>query len=246
MFAALKSELIRILSLRSSLIYAILLTGTFYGPMTLLVVFFASEVNAPIGISELFIGSMFFLPIAVIFGAASTASEIRHGSTALSFLVQRHRWTSFVARVVANWLFIAINYVVGLGLAIGVSNFNPAGLELGDKFLPMAGLMLGSALFWNAIGVATGFIFRGVAMAVTLPLLWITVAETMMGVLPVKFFAELATWAPYGLTTSQLPGWIIGNEPLHSPAQMFGVLAAILAAFIAAGWALHTRRDVLA
>ena len=246
MFAALKSEFIRIFSLRSSLVYAILLTGTFYGPMTLLTAFFSSEVDSAIGINELFIGAMFFVPIAIIFGAAGTAGEIRHGSTALSFLVQRHRWTSFVARLLANWVFIAINFVVGLGLAIGVVNFYPAGVQLGDKFLPMAALMLGVALFWNSIGVACGFIFRGVAVAVTLPLLWITVAETMMTILPVKFFAQLSTWAPYQLSTSSLPGWVLGNVPMHTPSQMFAVLGAILAAFVAAGWALHTRRDVLA
>lgn len=244
---ALKSELTRILSLRSSLIYSILFTGAFYGPIVLIVMFFSGEVDTEgIGIDTLLFGSAFFIPIAIIYGAAATASEIRHGSSSLNFLVQRNRWSSYFARIAANLIFISVNYFVGLGLAFAVANFHPHGLTLDDKWALLIVVNWAVALLWTTVGVAFGFIFRNVAMAVAVPLLWITVAESILLSLPIESVAKFATWLPYYISNGPLPASILGSETPHSIPEMVAVLVGVLAVFVAGGFVLNSRRDVLA
>src|SRR5699024_12008364 len=68
--------------------------------------------------------------LAIVFAGTHAATEIRAGSTALSFLTQRTRWTSLAAQAAVQWAFLASAYVVGIGLALVAATFYPDGLAM--------------------------------------------------------------------------------------------------------------------
>src|SRR5699024_5778708 len=68
-----------------------------------------------------------FHVLAIVFAGTHAATEIRAGSTALSFLTQRTRWTSLAAQAAVQWAILASAYVVGLGLALVAATFSPDG-----------------------------------------------------------------------------------------------------------------------
>ena len=96
---ALRSELIKLSSLRSSLIYFILLTGSLYGPIVLQGLL-DSTMDMSLTWTALLSGGIIFQVLAVIYGAFSASSDLNNRLHGQAFLTQPNRW---------NWL-VAVSY----------------------------------------------------------------------------------------------------------------------------------------
>ena len=92
---ALKSEFRKMASVRGTIIWAILFTGSLYGFMVLQGLFSSQPMN--IEWSDLSTGLMVFILLAVVYGASAGASEINNHMQAHSFLTQKSRCQPAVA-----------------------------------------------------------------------------------------------------------------------------------------------------
>lgn len=248
MLNALHAEVRRLATLRSTLIYAILLTGALYGPVVLLTVSAAGRPeSAPINSGDLAQTIMIFGIVGIAFAGATTANEIRRGSTSISFLTQRFRWPSFVARLIVVAVFLTAMFVLGLLLVHVVAFFHPAGLELGAQGWAHLGVALAHMIFWALVAASIALVARSTVAAVTIPMVWLLLLENLIGILPFESARNISEWLPlYNwriLEDSTLAGAAGAITPHGVGAAVSAVLVA-LAVFLVAGFVSHTRRDV--
>src|SRR5699024_995843 len=88
------------------------LAGCCVGPITLMGIVYDPAYRGPIDAGDLGKCVSIFHVLAIVFAGTHAATEIRAGSTALSFLTQRTRWTSLAAQAAVQWAFLASAYVV--------------------------------------------------------------------------------------------------------------------------------------
>lgn len=245
MLSALKAETLRLLTLRSTLVYAILLTGALYGPPVLVVLL--GEGNSTYTASDIGQFAMIFMIVAIVFAGSSTAGEIRRGSLGVTFLSQRHRWVSYFARLIVAAVYISVLYVIGLILAWGVFVAGSDTVDLSDGGWAYLGLVLVQILSFVFITSGIAALTRSTAAAIALPLAWLLLIESLLASVPIKAFENIAQWTP-------LQNWsfLLGKtyEPASSAFITHGVLAAagavtvVTLVFIAGGCLAHIKRDI--
>lgn len=246
MLSALRAETLRLTTLRSTLVYAILLTGALYGPIVLITMFATGE-SAPLNHFDLSQTIMIFGMVAIAFAGATTANEIRRGSTSISFLTQRFRWPSFVARLVVVTVFLAAMFAVGMLAVQLVGLVHPAGLELGGDGWAYLGVGLAHMIFWALIAVCIAALTRSTVAAVTIPMVWLLLLENLISVVPYRAVQNVAEWLPLTNWNQIMESTMVGPEGVpapHSVGAAVAAVAAVLVAFLAAGLVSHTRRDV--
>jgi ABC-2 type transport system permease protein len=175
---------------------------------------------------------------ALLAGVLIMASESTHGTITQTFLVAPVR-----ERVVAAKVLVAAVAGAALALlaevvtiAIGV----PGGiLVVGNAGLVFAGTLVGASLA-AALGTGLGAIFRGQGSAIAVALVWLLVGESLVAAavghgdrfFPGRAFAATARGVRGGA------GEILGTWSGAAVAALYVV------AFLAAGTALLSRRDV--
>lgn len=175
---------------------------------------------------------------ALIAGVLITASESTHGTITQTLLVAPVR-----ERVVAAKIVVAAAAGVALGalaelltIVIGV----PGGiLHLHDAALVLVGTLVGASVA-AALGVGLGAIFRGHGAAIGVALVWLLIGESLLAAAighGVRFFPGHA-FAATAVGTRRGSNVVLGTWP------GVAVAAAYAAAFVAAGTALLSRRDV--
>ncbi|MDN6387835.1 MAG: ABC transporter permease, partial [Corynebacterium sp.] len=87
---ALRSETTKVLSMRSSVVYTILMVGSLSAPVALFMIF-ADAPDQVVDWALLSAGAMIFQIVAIIFAAATTAGDIRNHMHAQAFLTQSDR-----------------------------------------------------------------------------------------------------------------------------------------------------------
>lgn len=247
MLSAMKSELMRLLTLRSTLIYAILLTGSLYGPPVLVVALNSNEGTTTYTGADIGQFVMIFIIVAIVFAGASTAGEIRRGSLGVTFLTQRSRWMSYLARGVVACLFVALNFFVGIALALGVFKVGSTPVDLSGGGWEYLGLNLLAALSFVAITIGLAALTRSTSAAISLPLAWLLFVESLLASVPIKIFQEISQWTP-------LMNWSFLFGKVYPPAAsdfithgVGGAVAAVTVAtaiFFAGGWYSHVSRDI--
>lgn len=247
MLSAIKAEAFRLGTLRSTLLYSILLTGALYGPPVLLVLF-ARDGDSAISTGDLGQCAWIFLLVAVVFAGASTVAEIRRGSTSISFLTQPARWTSFLARLIVICVYLTGMYIVGLIAAIGVSSLHPEGVDLSGGGWAYMGLYLLQILFWAAIAMSLAVLTRSTAASVTIPMAWLLLIESLLSAVPISFFQSVAEWTPsnnWSLLLAQALSTSY-SSPLvpHGVAEAVAAVGATCIVFLGAGWYTYVKRDI--
>lgn len=238
---ALRAETTKLLSLRSSLVYAILLTGSLFGPVTLIALF---GDDATLDWSRILFGLQIFMLVAVIFAAATTAGDIRNHMHAQAFLTQAGRWQWVAAKITVTAVFTAVTYVLGTVLAIGVGAALGGTLSLGtDTFIPVVGLV--TNVLFAAMSVGLACVIRSQVASVAVPVAWLLVIDGMLGMAAesIGIFRPLAAIAPMQRQT-QLLG---GEDPLgfgFSTAVCYLIIIAWFAALAALGLWRNHRVDV--
>lgn len=191
---SLRSETTKLFSMRSTLVYAILLAGSLFGPVTLMGLF---GDRPDFDWSTITFGYQIFLLIAVVFAAATTAGDIRNHMHAQAFLTQRGRWEWVVAKMLTTAVFIAVLYVVGTALSLGVAAVLGSGTDLGSGLSIFYVPLIGSVIF-SAMTVGLACVIRSQVAAVAVPVAWVLLIDSMLGFAAeqIEAFRPLAAIAP--------------------------------------------------
>lgn len=246
---ALKSEAIKLFSLRSTWVYAFFLTFTMYGSVALYYV--VSNDSAPASWVSLTQGGAFFSAIAIIFMGSTVAGELDTRMFAHAFMTQDNRTAWLAARFLVNSLFLISTFIIGLVLSfIAILVFNKGSFG-GDgiaelyKLLGTIGLF---ALFAATIAVAT----RSKVAAISIPLLWYLAFDTsiVMGAKVASPLEKLWLISPtfrweqiaLGNPTEAAIGW--GLENYQPIAFNITVLAIWVTVALAGAYLVNARRDV--
>ncbi|WP_145943282.1 ABC transporter permease [Corynebacterium glyciniphilum] len=194
---ALRSETTKLLSMRSTLVYAILLTGALYGPVVLATLF--SSETPTFEWADLMNGAMIFIMVAIVFAASTTAGDIRNHLHAQAFLTQRSRAGWVTAKILVTLVFAFITYVAGVALTVGAAAVLGANLSLdgGGAFTPVWSYLLGGVAFpLMAVGLAC--VLRSPVVSVAVPTVWFLLIDGMIGetATHIEAFRPLAAIAP--------------------------------------------------
>jgi ABC-2 type transport system permease protein len=191
---SLRSETTKLFSMRSTLVYAILLAGSLFGPVTLMGLFGDQTIFTW---GTLTTGFQIFLLVAVVFAAATTAGDIRNHMHAQAFLTQQGRWQWVVSKMLTTAVFVAVLYLVGTALSLGVGAVLGSGMELGTGVTAFYVPLITSVLF-SAMTVGLACVIRSQVGAVAVPIAWILVIDSMLGFAAeqIEVFRPLAAIAP--------------------------------------------------
>jgi ABC-2 type transport system permease protein len=194
---ALRSETTKLFSMRSTVVYAILLTGALYGPVVLATLF--SSETPTFEWADLMNGAMIFIMVAIVFAASTTAGDIRNHMHAQAFLTQPGRITWVTAKLLVTLVFTFVTYVVGVALSVGAAAAFGANLslDLGGAFTPVWSYLLGGIAFpLMAVGLAC--VLRSPVVSVAVPTVWFLLIDGMIGetATHIEAFRPLAAIAP--------------------------------------------------
>lgn len=238
MLNALRSEVIKQTTLRSTAVYFVLLIGSLFGPVVLLGLLNTDQYR--LGPAQpwdmLFDGFFIFAAIAVAFTASRTTSDIKNHMTAQSFLTQPGRWQSLAAKFVVLIGFVVLAFAVGTALiAVAVMAFGGS-VDNGNLAPVFAALAM--AVTVAAVGVGFAALVRNSIVAVALPMIWIFVGETLMQAAASSY--EILEIPGKALLTQNYTN-IAGQESVGLAVAIF---AAWIVVFGVAGFASHRMRDV--
>lgn len=242
MRCALKAEALRLLSLRSTLIFAVLLVGSCFGPIIVMTLQYDIEYGGPIEAGDLGKCVSIFHVLAIVFAGAYTATEIKTGATAVSFLTQRTRGTALAAQLIVESVFIIATYIVGMTLALGASLLYPDGLTMTTRGWAYLGVYLIIVLAWAAMTTSLAVITRSVATAIAVPLVWMLLLEQLMSIVPM--FAQLVQWMPFSAGMSVLAHTLGESSSPMAIAQTIIALVVPAVLPVGIGYFSHMYRDV--
>lgn len=241
MTPAIRAETRRILSLRSTMVFAALLIACCFGPIIVMGVVHDPEYRGPIDAGDLGKCVSIFHVLAIVFAGTHTATEIRSGSTAISFLTQRSRWFSLAAQHLTESVFLVVAYVIGMSGAVLAALLYPDGLDMATRGWSYLGIYLVVVLLWASMGASIAVISRSVATAVAVPITWMLLVEQL--VVRIPMLGWLTPWLPFTAGQTVLsqslgeagPSGHLGRAVV---ATLLPALALAALAFIA-----HGRRD---
>lgn len=186
--------------------------------------------------------------IVVVVAILIMTTEFRHGTIGRTLQLVPSRTRVLVSKLVAGVLYAVVFFVLGLvvvaivlGIALAVKDVS---IEFGSEVWTSvwqgpAGLGLSAAL-----GVAIGSLLRSQVVAITVTLVWLFVAESLVNV----WLPEIARWLPFQVLNAvflspealaQMPeGQLLPLEPLTALAVFLGYVAV---ATVAAGILMRTR-----
>ncbi|MCV7592117.1 ABC-2 type transport system permease protein [Micrococcus sp. 140720015-1] len=240
MINAIHADLRRLATLRSTWIYAILLTGACYGPIILMTLLYNVEYAGPIDAGDLGKCASIFQMVAIVFAGATVATEIRNGSVGISFLTQRRRWTSLASGAVVGTIFLTVTYVVGMALAILVAQFYPDSITIGSRGWPYLAAQLLVILIWALAAAALAVTTRSIAASVAIPIVWMLLIENLIAMVPM--LKDLINWMPFNAGHAML-GHVLG-ESTASPWPGVIVLTVLTLLATTAAATTHTQRDI--
>lgn len=232
---AIRSETRKVLTLRSSLVFAIVLTGSIYGPIFL--VGLAEDQTRPVDWGTLLIGGSIFNLLGLIFAAASTGAQLSSGMQANAFLTQTRRSLWLIARLIVVVVFLVVTFLIGAILSLVVAAIMPKlEFDLGSP----AGIFVNFIVFigLGLLGAGLAVVFNSRVLAIALPFVWMYVVENLVTV---------AAFSIPGL--ERMPEWLLGKaigdvyqgiDPGHASL----VIALWAAVAIIGGFIMNQRRDV--
>ncbi|WP_295629025.1 hypothetical protein [uncultured Corynebacterium sp.] len=236
----LKSEIGRLLNLRSTWGYAIAILAFIVGlPVAMWAVTQGrpAEFRYEPTFVQLLLGTDLAVIAAMIFAAAGSASDISGRRVAFGYLASNNRIGVHVARLVAQVLIVAAVVLVGFAVAAGILGVVGA---LVPEDLGQAFVVIGILVLWTAIGSAVGMLVPVTAVAVGAPIAWVFVIEMAISTVPVDFLQTMTKYLPW-VASRHLGGMMdIGVSDVHAGL----VLAVWSVVVIGAGLFVAARRDV--
>lgn len=231
---ATKSELRKVLSLRSSLVYAILLIGSISGPIVLVGLF---GDKAELDWASLITAVVLFQMITIIFAAASTSAQYASHMHAHAFLANKRRSSWLIGRGIVVAGYVLVTFLIGVAFAYIAAKVLPNAELIDSSMAPVWLSMIGVVLL-AVLAVGIAGIVRNRVLAVGLPLVWLLVLEGLiaMGAMQVKALEGLPNWLPGGALLGLTTGIDGGHNVL--------VLVLWAAVLCVGGIAVNQRRDI--
>ncbi len=183
------------------------------------------------------INPIVLVPLSVL-AAMAFGGEYRFGLIRLTLTTFPQRTKVFFAKLWVVVLWMLLTLIVTLALVLLISwlyrnniNFNP--LEIANVTYVLRGLLyaLGYCLFTFALVLIT----RNQALSIVVVILWTLLVEQLL----VGFLGSRFEWLPKALPMSSGAGFVTGDDMLRNGLVFLGFLVV----FLAAGWALFSRRD---
>lgn len=243
--AALRSELTKLLTRKSTAVFAAI-----YAIITILpiaVAIIVKSINHQeviFGWGMVMIASMTATFVAVAFGAVSTTTDIKTSMYAQAFLTQKSRWHWLVAKMLVTAVGLILVFLVAL-LVDAV-----LGLVFFDGFvnegLPV--VLVGQPLMQTSVLIIVmglSAIIGSQGLSVALPLIWMAVVEGILGGLLGRM-PFLQALMPFFNAQSLTSLFETTPEPLlgSSFALNGAILVAWIVAAVAGALVVNQRRDV--
>lgn len=247
--SALRSERIKILSLRSNLTILALTPVIGFVLSWIMATFVKVDPDTGLAftVSVTFIFSTWLTAtLTMVIGALAFTSEAQHGTLATAISAQPARWVTVAAKTV---VVAGFGTTMGiLGMVGGLGGAVVGGLPAGDTSAMASTALWGLALTTLApiLGLGVGMVLRHSAAAVSILLVWAFVVENIVrALIPVS----AARYLPFSAANNMLgiasstdtPESIAAALTSFQNAVLFGSYAS---AFLAAGIVLLYRRDV--
>lgn len=248
MINALRSETTKLLTLRSTWIWVILLTGSLYGPAVLINLF--SSEGSEFTWEFVLPGAVIFAMLSVSFAASGTAGEFNDRMYAQAFLTQPRRSLWLNARILVVSGFLLINYLVGVALVYLVFLVMPLNRLLNEEAMVILrdGVLF---LVFSFIAMGLAVVTRSRVAAMGIPLAWFLIIEQLIGVAASHLNAFVPLWLiTPGERISQLAkygkgypeGWNFAEvQPL---AYNIGLIVVWIVVPLAMGLWVNSKRDV--
>ncbi|MCS4535725.1 ABC transporter permease subunit [Corynebacterium sp. HS2168-gen11] len=246
-FNATRSETIKLLTARATIVYAILLTGSIYGPITLIGMF-RENPDVTLTWEEIGFGFPIFTMIALAFMGATITGMLGNHLHAHAYLTQANRWSWLLGRIIVNYVFLAVNIVVGILLALGIAM--GFGIKFDDVERGVVWHVLLTILVFGVITAGIAMLTKSRIAAVALPVVWIALIEQFITLAASQVSALVPLWlmAPgariYQLTqpSPQGVGWEFMT--LQPTAFNVGMIIGWIVVFGVAAFVMNSRRDV--
>ncbi|MEL4151861.1 ABC transporter permease [Corynebacterium bovis] len=238
---ALRSETLKILTVRSTIVYLILAAGAMFGPMVLGSLLSGGDIES-FTLNDLLIGTGIAQVIVVAFGAAGAAGETRSGMVAQAFLTEKSRSLWLIARIIVSAVAAAVMYLIGVALGWAVVQLVGPGLSA-DGVRPLVGGVIGIMAF-AGIGAGIGALLRNTVAAVAVPVCWLFVLESMilMASSAYEMFRPVAEILP-GVRVGELSGSGTGMVTEYSPVVDALIVIAWLVVICGLGLWRNRRAD---
>lgn len=131
--------------------------------------------------------SLFAALVAFLVGILCVTVEWRHGTVTRTLLVTPRRWRVLIAKEVWIALFSAGLAVIGLLLVVGIAvpwlAFEGASFEVDGDVWADAGRIVLASMLWGVLGVGFGALVQSQTPALVGAILWVLVAEGLIGAL---------------------------------------------------------------
>jgi hypothetical protein len=239
--ALVSAELLKLRTTRTALgffIVTVLLTLLLHGAG-----FATTEISSPQDVENAFNGAAIATVLLLILGIVATTGEYRHRTITGSLLVTPDRRRYLASKLIAYLITgaalgaVAIVVVMVVGLAWLAARDQPTDLYSTGDFALLALRGTVAAALSGAIGVAIGAIVRNQVAAVVGILLYLFIAEPVIGVI-----SQDAMDFTLGQSQAALIGGI--SDGSLAPGYAALVYAGWTLLLAAVGVALEQRRDV--
>ena len=204
MTALIRSELLKVRTVRSSWAYVVvivLLTGiSTAGEVGSAENDDRSTLSFQFGLVDIVGLAVLF---AIIVGITIVTTEFRHGTVTPTFLAEPHRERVIFAKAIAATLvaigFVLLSLVILAAVAIPWLSIVDAQLQLGDaEFLERIGEQAFSTVLWALMGVAIGTAVHSQVAALVGTLIWIFLVENLLiGLLGLVDADTVAEYLPF-------------------------------------------------
>ncbi|MEJ6018711.1 ABC transporter permease [Corynebacterium sp. H113] len=248
---ALKAESTKMVSLRSTWVWMILLTGSLYGPLIL--VGLLGKSGTQVDWEMLLVGAMIFSLMAVSYAGSSIAAEYSEKMYAHAFLSQDRRSYWLIARSLLIIVFIAINAIVGGFLAWVVVAVLPKPEFVGGDITQVWALSMMTLMF-SIIAMWCAVLTRSRVVAVAVPLVWMIVVEQLLSAAAGSDIGRMFWLVGPGTRTTQIAGVLgghgndmeVGWHAMQIQPLWFNVAVVLawIGVAIATSFLVNARRDV--
>lgn len=130
---ALKAEITKFTSLRSTWVYIILMLGSIIG-VTTLMVFIPTDTPLNVTWADLMTAHSIFILVTLIFAASTVVGDIDHRMVAHSFLTQRNRHLWLVAKLIVIVAIVELCFWGAVGVSYLIAQVGPVTWEGGDMY----------------------------------------------------------------------------------------------------------------
>lgn len=212
MINAVRSEFTKLVSLRSTWMFSLLLLAFTVLPAIVIPLFSDREQYTW---DEVTAAIFVVIALAITFTGSKFADDYSTNVHVYSILTQKTRNNRLVAKGIVMFVFLAILVAIGLGVSVLLVKLNPSTTFVPDKAGPLyANLMV--LVFYGVVASFCAVLTRSKAATVSIPIIWMFIVDSLLTVLAQQFTKFTFLWWLSPLARAQQLGdWIV-NAPTDS------------------------------